>query len=290
MKTASTAVKAILSTGQFWMADLLTITPVYGSVIYITNADTDLSVNGHTFIHNGLIFERGATALKIGLEVDTMALTLKAGQSVLLNGIPAMQTISNGYLDGASVRLDRAVSPSQGQAITGTFWMFSGHVADMTVTALQASMTVKSWLDLLNVQYPKNVFAPPCQNMLFDSSCGLLASAYRVSGAALSGSLASSVIVSRPGGVSGYFDLGTLAFTSGPNAGQTLMIRSSIQSGSNVTIVPVIPFLHDPGIGDTLTLLPGCDKAAATCTGKFSNTVHFKGCSGMASTNWGASA
>jgi hypothetical protein len=54
----------------------------------------------------------------------------------------------------------------------------------------------------------------------------------------------------------GYFDLGTVAFTSGKNAGLSRSIKS--YAAGSVTLTA--PFPNVPQVGDTFTALPGCGK------------------------------
>lgn len=71
-----------------------------------------------------------------------------------------------------------------------------------------------------------------------------------------------------------YWQLGTLTWTSGQNNGQSVDIRSSTSAGifelEKATQYPI-------EVGDTFTVLPGCDRSFATCQTKFSNEVNFGG-------------
>jgi hypothetical protein len=72
----------------------------------------------------------------------------------------------------------------------------------------------------------------------------------------------------------GYFDLGYLTFTSGANAGLTFTVDEYLGAGV-ITIRKVLPF--PPSVGDTFSILPGCNKAMTTCNYKFSNLANFGG-------------
>ena len=76
--------------------------------------------------------------------------------------------------------------------------------------------------------------------------------------------------VSNP---TGYFDQGTIQFTSGPNAGQIRTIRSQV--GGVITVV--LGLLEPPNDGDTFIAYPGCDRTRATCSAKFSNLLRHRG-------------
>ena len=71
----------------------------------------------------------------------------------------------------------------------------------------------------------------------------------------------------------GYFELGTLVFTSGENEG----VSRSIKSYAPGVINFVFPLPFDPASGDTFTVYPGCDKQMSTCGAKFNNLANFGG-------------
>lgn len=71
----------------------------------------------------------------------------------------------------------------------------------------------------------------------------------------------------------GYFSLGVITFTSGPNNGLSRVIAG--YSNSVVKVIPMFPY--DPGVNDTLTAVPGCDKSLSTCRAKFANPQNFAG-------------
>ena len=73
----------------------------------------------------------------------------------------------------------------------------------------------------------------------------------------------------------GYFNLGTITFTSGPNNGVTRTIKNFTSLDGVETVVP---FEFTPQSGDTFIIYPGCDKQLATCGGVFGNMANFRGC------------
>lgn len=91
MKAASGALIALLNSGNtFLMADLYTVTLWDGTVYRWTDADTDITFGGNVF-HAAAdqgssvpLIERGTTRCVVGLEVDTLDLTLRCGQTVLI--------------------------------------------------------------------------------------------------------------------------------------------------------------------------------------------------------------
>lgn len=71
----------------------------------------------------------------------------------------------------------------------------------------------------------------------------------------------------------GYFAYGTVKFTSGANAGQTMEVKSFSPG-----VVTLAMSLNAPiAVGDTYTIVAGCDKQCGTCSGRFNNLVNFRG-------------
>ena len=171
MKTASPTMIALLNSGQqLLIEDLYTFTLNGGFVARYTGADAPLTIGGNTFAV-GPIIERGKISQKVGLEVATLDMTIYADNSHLLNGKPWLQAARAGDLDGCRVLVERTFMPTWGDTSAGKIWSFSGNVAEIDVTRTSASMTVKSDLEKLNIQWPRNVYQPGCLHTLFDTGC-----------------------------------------------------------------------------------------------------------------------
>jgi hypothetical protein len=401
MKTASVALKAFLASisqgngpGNFWVADLFTFTLISGGTLRFTSFDQDVTVGGNTFSSLGPFLNRTRIRSKIGLEVDDLDIEVVAAPTNQLTvpgsgSQPVLAAIRAGVFDSARVLIERlfipAISPSIDVSL-GTIVMFAGSVGTATVRRASATLQVKSHLELLDVQMPRNLYQPGCRHTLFDSGCTLLKSSFYVTGAVTAGSNFSTINtnLTQPGPVgspvaaptlsdisssdaninettyfvvvtyvsalgesvgspyayrtvpanrllrvssppsftgatgynvyvgyspgdymlqnqtpisigtqwtegvdglvqgippptialSGYFALGVILFTSGVLTGVSRLV-SVYLAGGTLSVVPALP--QAPGIGDSFTILPGCDKSVATCGQKFSNLINFGG-------------
>lgn len=272
MKSASGALIALLNSQQFLMADLLTITTIGGAIYRYTSADVDLSVGGNLFSASGVRFKRGTTRTVIGIEVDTLDLTLYASATDMLGALPILAALNNGGLDGAAVKLERVFMATFGDTSAGTVVLFAGRVAECQFGRTEARLSVKSDLEILNIKMPRNLYAPNCIHTLFDAGCGLSKGGFGVAGTTIAGGT-KTVIPCSLIQAAGYFDQGTITFTSGANAGVTRNIKS--YAVGSVTLN--YPLSNAPGIGDAFTAWPGCDKTQATCAAKFGNLANFRG-------------
>jgi uncharacterized phage protein (TIGR02218 family) len=279
MRAASAPLIALLnSASQVFVADLLTITQQNGTVTRLTDASADLTAVSqidnatHTWA-SGLPFSRGRTKIVVGLEVDTLGITLMPDPLVhTLGGVPWPAAARNGALDDARVVLERLFMATWGDTSAGTLIQFSGRAGAVTPSRATIAIQVRSDLELLTAQLPRNVYQPGCLHTLYDAGCTLSKAAFQSSSTAQAGSTAASIVTGLSH-VDGYYALGTLTFTGGVNAGLTRTVRTYL---SNVA-VPIVAFPAAPAVGDAFTIAAGCDKQQGTCSSKFSNLTHFRG-------------
>ena len=273
-ETSAGALAAFLnSTTQCYMADLYTITLVGGTVIRYTDRELATTINGNTFIKGPAIL-RGKAKLSVGISVDTMDLKINADSSVMVNGVPILQFIAGGGFDGANMLLERAFTSAPGADWIGTIGMFSGRVGPGQASRYEAVLTVNSDSELLNVMVPRNVYQPGCNNTLFDGACGLTKSSYAATVTASGATDATLTTFNvTPGITFAYYSQGFALCTAGANAG----LSRTLKSNGVGYLQSIRPWAAPVSIGDTFTIYPGCDKQQATCSGKFSNLVHFRG-------------
>jgi uncharacterized phage protein (TIGR02218 family) len=124
------------------------------------------------------------------------------------------------------------------------------------------------------------VFRAACDADLGDARCkvDLDDPAYRGSGAVVGGLDGRRFTVSGlEGFASGWFERGTLAWTTGANTGR----RAVVKAQRDVVGVPTIELWNamtsaiEPG--DAFTVTAGCDKRFDTCREKFGNRLNFRG-------------
>lgn len=273
MKSASPALIALLNAGgPYIMADLFTFTLIDGTVLRYTSWDMDVSYGGNVFSSTGPQFERSKVRTVIGIEVDTLDMTVHASPAHQINGVAWLQAAARGVLDGATVKLERAFF-SAAPAVVGAYVNFMGRVADMTVTRTEARLVVKSDLELLNVQMPRNLYQPGCKHTLYESDCGINRAAYAMAGSVAGGSTTLALVASAMSAPAGYLDMGYVIFTSGSLTGMRRTIKAAVPG----TVALLNPLPQVPSIGDTFLAYPGCDKSMGTCSGKFGNLGNFRG-------------
>jgi uncharacterized phage protein (TIGR02218 family) len=272
MKTASSEMIALLNSGQeFLIADLYTFTLAGGFVARYTGADAPLTVDGNTFAVGPLI-SRSSISQKVGLEVQTMGMTINADNSMLLNGKPWLQAARAGDLDGATVLVERTFMPIWGDTSAGKIWMFSGNISELQVTRTKAEFKVKSPLEKLNIQWPRNLYQPGCLHTLYDTGCTLSKASFGTTSSITALSSVTQIYCGLTQ-ADDYFSLGTITFSSGANSGISRTIKRYVRG----VVTLALPLLTAPALGDTFTAYAGCDKQKSTCQAKFNNLNNFRG-------------
>lgn len=285
----------------FVMADLYTFALSTGEMLRYTTADVDIGYLGNTWSSKTVRVDTSASKAvghwKTGLDVDTWQVVMFPRPVDPLTGAlypdkignqPWIAAVRAGALDGAVVDIDRAYRKtwpqlptpgSPGGIVTpaAVLPIQGGRIAEVDGFDSGAVVNINSHMELLNAQMPRNLYQQGCIHTLFGPGCNvsgsLPQSSFAASGTVLAGStrLVINSALGNPAG-SGTYALGQIVFTSGQNAGYSMMIVAWM--AGQMTLRSGMPF--DVAPGDTFTAYPGCDKSQATCT-KFGNQLNFGG-------------
>lgn len=273
MKNISNALLDFLNSAQhFVMVDLFTFTLKNGVVLRFCTSSSQITFGGQTWLPAPAGLTRSKVRWVTGIEVDTLDIAFPAHASVMIGPVPLLQAVVLGLFDDAKVTLQRLYLSDWSNPIDAVV-MFVGHVAGAQVQRTAAHFTVKSDLDRLNVQMPRNLYQASCAHTLFDAGCGLNVNSFKWSGT-VSAVESAAIFTSAPAYDDGYFQMGAVKFTSGANAGLTRTIKSHV--GGKLYLTNPLPF--DVVVGDEFVLTPGCDKLRnGDCAKKYNNTQNFRG-------------
>jgi len=258
----------------FFKADCYTWTFLDGTVLRVTNADVNLTWGGHTFASCAPAMERSKVTLKVGVESDSMDVTVFPTPSDHVSGLIWQLAARLGYLDGAQLLVETAYLTSW-PTVTGVYHVFQGFVSDVYPDRTQVRVTVKDALELLAQQFPHNVYQSVCLHTVYDAGCNLAKTSFTATGT-VAASPAPTLTSFKTGNAQAadYFTQGVVTFTSGANAG----LKRTVKSYSPATgFTFALPLPHAPAAGDTISVFAGCDKTLATCRSKFNNAGRFRG-------------
>jgi uncharacterized phage protein (TIGR02218 family) len=229
-------------------------------------------VNGYTFAL-GPKFERSKTKVVIGTQVDELEVRIYTEPTDLIGGVPFLQAVWQGQLDGALLQLERAFMPTYGDTSPGTVVLFAGRISDIDCTRTGIDLKCRSHLELLNIQMPRRLWQSSCTHTFGDAMCQFDRSSMQLTFAAEPGSTQAQVATSAGPTPANLYVQGTIIGVTGANAGSS---RTIANMGSGWVSVK-LPFLSSVVTGDQFQLLPGCDRTLATCTNVFNNAIHFGG-------------
>jgi uncharacterized phage protein (TIGR02218 family) len=230
----------------------------------------------------GPVFDRGQLRQTIGLSVDDLSLNMMPvykAAPVMLGAQTLLQAAQNGLLRGATLQLERLVFDSAlaPGGYQGRWVEFAGTLAVKSTAGGRISAEVLSELNLLDTPMPRDVFQAQCKNQVFDSNCGLSRAVWQVSGAVSAAGLGSA---NRSGfgtalwQAAGWFDQGTVQFTTGANAG----IKRTVKSFLGGAFSFALPWPGVVAVADAFVALPGCNRSLTTggCA-KFNNRARYRG-------------
>lgn len=244
------------------------IVPLWGSPVYLTSHVRDLVMGGHTY-QSDSGYEFSGQASEASMSPGVMDLNGIAG----IAGI-SFDEIASGLFDNARVYCFATTwnSPVEDEEPLGLSFMGKTTIKDGRYTA-ELMMAI----DALNQSVGKT-YGTACPKRFGGSEyagCGVALGPITVSGTLTAVTSNSVFQDSARSEAADYFGEGTIAFTSGQNAGlKPLEIKAYAADG---TIETYEAFHYPVAIGDAYTLVPGCRKRLADCRDKWSNVVNFGG-------------
>jgi uncharacterized phage protein (TIGR02218 family) len=234
-------------------------------------------------------FGRSKVTTKIGVQAAELDIEIIAGINDLIGTFPFADGVRLGLFDGATVELDRLFAPPQpaGGALDtslGTLLWFYGQVADCDVGRSKIALKVKSLMNLLAIQQmPRRLYKASCGHVFGDTMCGydrvagknaLGVSTGNGQGTVTAASGTTQGLINATATVPTIYSQGTITGATGANTGYSRTI-ANLGNGSQIGLFK--SFLFAIAIGDTFTVLPGCDHTTATCNGTFNNLARYGG-------------
>lgn len=160
MKSVTDALASYLNTEkEMNVCDLYTLTLYDGTAYYYTDADKDITYNGHTYLHDALLLKREQTKINNVISVDSMTVSIYATADDKLGDKPIFLAAHDGALDRATLALSRCFFDADGNTI-GAVDLFSGITEVKSCGGLLMKLTVKSKVQGLSKEFPRRRFYP----------------------------------------------------------------------------------------------------------------------------------
>lgn len=246
----------------------LRIVPLWGDPVYLTDHPRDIVIGANTYkTDSGYQFSGYAS--EANMSPGVMDLDGISG----IAGIDRDEIVS-GVFDGARVYAFATTwnAPVVDEEPIGVAIMGKATMKDDRYTT-ELMMLV----DALN-QTVGQTYTPSCQKEFGGqgyAGCMVALGPITVTGTLTAVTSNAVFRDSTRAEVADYFGAGTIAFTTGANAGlKPHKIKTHDADG---TITLHEPFHYAVAVGDAYTLIPGCRKRQADCRDKWNNIVNFGG-------------
>lgn len=250
----------------------LRIEPVAGAAIRLTHHPRDLTMsNGETYLAgSGFQFTSVAAAANLapGMQ-DIEGIVDQAGLD--------RAKVASGFLDNARAFLFATswAAPVEDEEPIAASIVGRSEILDDRIRVEEMSL-----VDALNQQVGDTYLAqcPKTFGSTSFAGCKKDLAALTVSGTVTAVANALKFRDSALAQAAGYFNGGTVVFTSGANAGQPAHQVSLFQSGGWVSLYETFYYAIAPG--DEFEIIPGCAKTLEACKA-WNNVVNFGGFSNM---------
>jgi len=269
MKSLPPTLQAHLDSGATTLAWCWKIERSDGMVVGFTDHDQELSFGGITYEPDS-----GFAASEIRSGTD-LAVDAQDAEGVLTSDTITETDILDGRWDNAAVEVWRV----NWSAVSQQVLMRRGAIGQVRRGRLAFVAEVRSLAHVLN-QTVGRTFQHACDAALGDARCGvdLDDPAFKATGSVTAVGGDRSFTASGLGGfATGWFALGRLTWTSGPNAGRVAEVASHdvVAGARRLTLLeaPVRPI----EVGDDFDVVAGCNKRLETCRDRFANVLNFRG-------------
>lgn len=263
MKTVPSALAAHMDGEVTTLAQCWKLTRRDGVVLGFTDHDRDLVVDGQDYVATTGV-SPSAVSASAALKVDELDI-----EGMLDSESIRQEDILDGKYDFAELELFLVnyAAPEDGVLVLRTGWL-----GEVTLKGEQFVAEVRGLTQALQ-QTIGEIYSATCRADFADGRCKLAAGSFTFSGevSAVDGIYGFSA--EGLAKADGYFTHGKVTFTSGANAGVSMLIKEYVGR----QFYTALPMRVMADVGDGFVAVAGCDKTHRTCRVRFGNLVNFRG-------------
>lgn len=234
-----------------------------GVELGFTDHDQDLTVDAQLY-KAATGFTATSVESKADFSVDNMDL-----EGMLSSNEISETDILNGRYDYAEVEIFMVNYEDLSQ---GKIYLKRGRMGEVKVNSSQFVAELRGLSQHLQ-QHIGRVYTSSCDAILGDSRCTKALGAFTFATTVTSVTDRQIFKASALTQAAGYFTGGVVTFTSGDNDDLEMEVKEF--EGTKITLALPVPYQIQ--VGDTISIVAGCDKTSATCAAKFSNLINFRG-------------
>lgn len=268
-KTISGPLKTHISGPVTRLATLWRVDRKDGQSFGFTDHDVDIVFddgNGQLTYEAETGYSRTAITKSIGLGVDNIDL-----RGFLDSAAITEEDLRAGVWDNARVYISLVNYKDLSQ---GQLKLLRGVLGEVAIGDESYNVELRS-LSQPWQQTITRVYTPNCTADLGDARCKVDLTAFRQTGSVASFVDARTITTTGITGADNFHNYGLLTFTSGPNNGVSLEINN--WTLSTETLQTWLGFPFEPQVGDTIEVIPGCNKTTDHCINKFDNIENYRG-------------
>jgi uncharacterized phage protein (TIGR02218 family) len=272
-------------------ADIFTIYLPNGQFLLATDGQFDITIpagtpgwTNPTATYSASLWgqwSRGAITSDASFDChsNTMDLTCIPQLGTTFPGAPTgiLNAALNGLFDACGIMVQTVYFPlgQYGNVSAGVETKFWGQITDIqSIARTSVKFQCADYCYLLNVKVPTRIIQSNCPWGFCDVNCGLTAATYTTNFTAATGTTGWTLIPATAfTQAAGYFTQGVVKCLSGANIGLSQCVKLHASGQLQV----MYPWLFTPAVGDTFSVISGCDKSITTCGQKFSNKIKFGG-------------
>lgn len=260
-----------LEGGHLTLATCTRVERLDGTIFGFTGHDKTLSIDSVDY-EAGASVDASALRNQIGTGTDNLDIL------GLLDSNAITETdLKAGLYDGALIEVFLV---NWADLTMGRLLLLKGTIGQITFSDGKYVAELVGLMQRLGQQIGE-LTSPTCRvKQLGDTRCQVNLASFTFAGKVVDGTPAPSRVemtFASTTEASGYFDYGTVEFTTGPNTGIVREIKRHTLVAGEALIELQEPFPFDVTAGDQATLIAGCDRRFATCKAKFDNVVNFRG-------------
>lgn len=263
---------AIPALATFWL-----LTRKDGISFGFTDWSEDVIYQGVTFRADGGT-TRSAVQQRVDLSVPSFDIS-----GILSSPEITDEDIRAGKYDNARIKSWMAVPTDANFGFYGTIPLPGAFLGEITIRDGVYTAEIRGLSYALQQSFVET-YTPTCQADFGDSRCKLNLEPFRDGGRITSVASPNKVIAVAldSTNAAGRYTFGLITFTSGRNKGSSVEIRAwTGGTGTSGNLTLYLPSGMPLEIGDTFTVLPGCDKSFNPTTGQgcyqWNNTDNFRG-------------
>lgn len=283
MKDIPVLLKNHYASGVHTLAILWKVTRTDGQIFGFTNHDQSIMFDSIAYEPSS-VFDASAIATRAELNVDN----LEAHGFLNSAGI-TVQDIEAGRWDGADIQI---VEVNYRDLSMGANILRTGALGNINRQSGTYTAEMRGLMQFLQNQVVR-IVTPACNATLGDARCGVNLASLTQTGTitARIDDRTMTISITRP---TAYFNYGVITFTSGLNNALRMEIKKHLTTG---VIELFQPMPYTVAVGNTFSIVPGCNKTHASrvvkvanvdttqwygdCKDKFSNLVNFRGFPGV---------